>query len=57
MTPGQPILSFKKDELTSNRTDKDYRKNLQNEGEIIDKYKKRYGDRWESELEKAVTNE
>ena len=25
-----------------------------NEDKIIDKYKKRYGDRWEDELEKAV---
>mgnify|MGYP006914679812 CR=1 FL=1 len=26
-----------------------------NEDKIIDKYKKRYGDRWKDELDKAVT--
>ena len=29
--------------------------NFANEDKIIDKYKKRYGDRWKAELEKAVT--
>ena len=51
MTPGQPVLSFKLANKVIERKDID---NFANEDKIIDKYKKRYGDRWEDELEKAV---
>ena len=51
MTPGQPVLSFKLANKVIERNDIDL---FANEDEIIDKYKKRYGDRWEDELEKAV---
>jgi hypothetical protein len=51
-TPGQPIISFKLANKVIERKDID---NFANEDKIIDKYKKRYGDRWETELEKAVT--
>ena len=52
MTPGQPILSFKAANKVIERKDIEL---FANEDKIIDKYKKRYGDRWETELEKAVT--
>ena len=52
MTPGQPVLSFKLANKVIERKDID---NFANEDKIIDKYKKRYGDRWEDELDKAVT--
>jgi len=52
MTPGQPILSFKLANKVIERTDIEL---FANEDKIIDKYKKRYGDRWEDELDKAVT--
>jgi hypothetical protein len=51
MTPYQPILSFKAANKIIERSDIDL---FANEDEIIDKYKKRYGDRWEDELNKAV---
>jgi len=51
MTPGQPILSFKLANKVIERKDIEL---FANEDKIIDKYKKRYGDRWEDELEKAV---
>jgi predicted Zn-dependent protease len=51
MTPGQPVLSFKLANKVIERKDID---NFANEDKIIDKYKKRYGDRWKDELEKAV---
>jgi hypothetical protein len=51
MTPGQPILSFKAANKVIERKDIEL---FANEDKIIDKYKKRYGDRWEDELEKAV---
>ena len=51
ITPNQPILSFKLANKVIERKDID---NFANEDKIIDKYKKRYGDRWEDELEKAV---
>jgi len=51
MTPHQPVLSFKLANKVIERKDID---NFANEDKIIDKYKKRYGDRWEDELEKAV---
>jgi nicotinic acid mononucleotide adenylyltransferase len=51
MTPGQPIISFKAANKVIERKDIDL---FANEDKIIDKYKKRYGDRWEDELEKAV---
>ena len=51
MTPGQPVLSFKLANKVIERKDIEL---FSNEDEIIDKYKKRYGDRWEDELEKAV---
>jgi hypothetical protein len=44
-------LSFKLANKVIERKDID---NFANEDKIIDKYKKRYGDRWEDELEKAV---
>jgi len=52
MTPGQPILSFKMANKVIEKKDIEL---FANEDKIIDKYKKRYGDRWETELEKAVT--
>jgi len=51
MTPNQPILSFKLANKVIERKDIEL---FANEDKIIDKYKKRYGDRWEDELEKAV---
>jgi hypothetical protein len=51
MTPGQPILSFKKHSKTIERRDID---NFANEAETIDKYKKRFKERWKEELDKAV---
>ena len=51
MTPGQPILSFKLANKVIERNDIDL---FANEDEIIDKYKKRYGDSWKDELEKAI---
>ena len=51
MTPGQPIISFKLANKVIERKDIEL---FANEDKIIDKYKKRYGDRWEDELEKAV---
>ncbi len=51
MTPGQPILSFKLANKVIERNDIDL---FANEDEIIDKYKKRYGDGWKDELQKAV---
>jgi len=51
MTPHQPVLSFKLANKVIERKDID---NFANEDKIIDKYKKRYGDRWQDELEKAV---
>jgi len=52
MTPGQPILSFKMANKVIEKKDIEL---FANEDKIIDKYKKRYGDRWEDELEKAVS--
>ena len=51
MTPHQPILSFKLANKVIERNDIDF---FANEDEIIDKYKKRYGDSWKDELEKAI---
>jgi hypothetical protein len=51
MTPHQPILSFKLANKVIERNDIDL---FANEDEIIDKYKKRYGDGWKDELQKAV---
>jgi len=51
VTPHQPILSFKAANKVIEKKDIDF---FANEDKIIDKYKKRYGDRWEDELEKAV---
>ncbi len=51
VTPGQPIQNFRK--TTDKITDKDLQK-FQNEGEIIDKYKKRFKENWKVELDKAV---
>ncbi len=51
MTPHQPILSFKLANKVIERKDIDL---FANEDEIIDKYKKRYGDAWKDELQKAV---
>ena len=51
MTPHQPILSFKLANKVIERNDIDL---FADEDEIIDKYKKRYGDSWKDELEKAI---
>jgi hypothetical protein len=51
MTPGQAILSFKLANKVIERNDIDL---FADEDEIIDKYKKRYGDSWKDELQKAV---
>jgi hypothetical protein len=51
MTPGQPVLSFKLANKVIERNDIDL---FADEDEIIDKYKKRYGDSWKDELQKAV---
>ena len=51
MTPGQPIQNFRKttDKITKKDIDK-----FKNEGETIDKYKKRFKENWKIELDKAV---
>jgi len=54
MTPGQPIISFKLANKVIERKDIEL---FANEDKIIDKYKKRYGDRWKDELEKRKSNE
>jgi len=51
MTPGQPIQNFRK--YTDNIKEKDIEK-FKNEDGTIDKYKKRYNERWKEELDKAV---
>ena len=51
MTPGQPIQNFRK--YTEIIKSEDIEK-FKNEEETIDKYKKRYNERWEEELDKAV---
>jgi len=51
MTPGQPILNFKKHSEEIKQKDIE---NFANEEETIDKYKKRYKERWKEELNKAV---
>ena len=51
MTPGQPIQNFRK--TTDKITKVDIEK-FKNEDDIIDKYKKRFKERWKEELDKAV---
>ena len=51
MTPHQPILSFKLANKVIERNDIDL---FANEDEIIDKYKKRYGESWREQLQRAV---
>ena len=51
MTPGQPIQNFRQHTKAINERDIEL---FANEDETIDKYKKRYGERWKNELEKAV---
>jgi len=51
MTPGQPIQNFRQHSKTIEENDIE---KFANEDETIDKYKKRYGERWKDELEKAV---
>ena len=51
MTPGQPIQNFRK--YTDIIKEKDIEK-FKNEDGTIDKYKKRYNERWKEELDKAV---
>ena len=51
MTPGQPIQNFRQHTKAINERDIEL---FANEDETIDKYKKRYGERWKTELEKAV---
>jgi len=51
MTPGQPIQNFRK--YTDTIKSEDIEK-FKTEEETIDKYKKRYKDKWKEELDKAV---
>jgi hypothetical protein len=51
MTPGQPIQNFRK--YTEIIKSEDIEK-FKNEEETIDKYKKRFKERWKEELDKAV---
>jgi len=51
MTPGQPIQNFRTFSQIIKSEDID---KFRNEEETIDKYKKRYNERWEEELDKAV---
>ena len=51
MTPGQPIQNFRK--YTETIKSEDIEK-FKNEEETIDKYKKRFKERWKEELDKAV---
>jgi hypothetical protein len=51
MTPGQPIQNFRK--YTETIKSEDIIK-FANEKETIDKYKKRFKERWQEELNKAV---
>ena len=51
MPPGQPIQNFRK--YTEIIKSEDIEK-FKNEEETIDKYKKRYKERWKEELDKAV---
>jgi hypothetical protein len=51
MTPGQPIQNFRK--YTMKIDEKDIEK-FANEGDTIDKYKKRYGNDWKKELDIAL---
>ena len=51
MTPGQPIQNFR--QHTKKIEEKDIEL-FAVEDETIDKYKKRYGESWKEELDKAV---
>ena len=51
MTPGQPIQNFRR--YTMKIDEKDIEK-FANEGDTIDKYKKRYGESWKEELDKTL---
>jgi len=51
MTPGQPIQNFRQHSKTIEEDDIE---KFSNEDETIDKYKKRYGESWKEELNKAV---
>jgi Sec-independent protein translocase protein TatA len=51
MTPGQPIQNFRK--YTETIKSEDIEK-FKNEKETIDKYKKRFKERWQEELNNAV---
>ena len=51
MTPGQPIQNFRQHSKTIEENDIE---KFANEDETIDKYNKRYGERWKDELETAV---
>ena len=51
MTPGQPIQNFRR--YTMKIDEKDIEK-FANEGDTIDKYKKRYGESWKEELNKTL---
>jgi len=51
MTPGQPIQNFRQHTKKIEENDIEL---FANEEETIDKYKKRYGDLWKDELDKAV---
>ena len=50
-TPGQPIQNFR--QYTMKIDEKDIDKYAV-EGDTIDKYKKRYGENWKEELDKAL---
>jgi nicotinic acid mononucleotide adenylyltransferase len=51
MTPGQPIQNFRQHSMKVYQDDIE---KFANEEETLDKYKKRYGDLWKVELDKAV---
>ena len=51
MTPCQPIQNFRQH---SKKIEEDDIEKFANEEETIDKYKKRYKERWKEELDKAV---
>ena len=51
MTPGQPIQNFRQH---TKKIEEDDIEKFANEEETIDKYKKRYKERWKEELDKAV---
>ena len=51
MTPGQPIQNFRKSSDLIHQKDIE---EFATQSETIDKYKKRFKERWREELDKAV---